>query len=158
LDILKETDIERRERRLVRKLYMDHSVKLRMDQWETRRVKTGKAVRHLRCLSRVLSSLYRAYFTKGILEVFGYLNLGGQVIHTVKRPDDSALLAKKNRRWNWKSCGTGMNVREDTKVMRISRQPFPVLFMIDQKQRENVEYFSYMGSSVTNDARCTREI
>jgi hypothetical protein len=30
--------------------------------------------------------------------------------------------------------------------------------MIDQKQLENVEYFSYLGSMITNDARCTCEI
>jgi hypothetical protein len=30
--------------------------------------------------------------------------------------------------------------------------------MIDQKQLENVEYFKYLGSMITNDARCTREI
>jgi hypothetical protein len=30
--------------------------------------------------------------------------------------------------------------------------------MIDQKQLENVEYFSYFGSMITSDARCTREI
>jgi hypothetical protein len=30
--------------------------------------------------------------------------------------------------------------------------------MIDQKQLENVDYFNYLGSLITNDARCTREI
>jgi hypothetical protein len=30
--------------------------------------------------------------------------------------------------------------------------------MIDQKQLENVEYFNYLGSIITNDARCTHEI
>jgi CheY-specific phosphatase CheX len=30
--------------------------------------------------------------------------------------------------------------------------------MKDQKQRENVEYFSYLGNMITNDARGTREI
>ena len=35
---------------------------------------------------------------------------------------------------------------EKTKVMRISRQPFPVEIMIDQKQLENVESFKYFGS------------
>jgi hypothetical protein len=30
--------------------------------------------------------------------------------------------------------------------------------MIDQKQLENVEYFYCLGSMITNDARCTREI
>jgi len=40
---------------------------------------------------------------------------------------------------------------EKTKVMRISRQPFPVKIMIDQKQLENVESFKYVGSILTND-------
>jgi hypothetical protein len=30
--------------------------------------------------------------------------------------------------------------------------------VIDQKQLENVEYFKYLGSLITNDARCTLEI
>ena len=47
---------------------------------------------------------------------------------------------------------------EKTKVMRISRQPSPVTIMIDQKQLENVEYFEYLGSMLTNDGRRTCEI
>jgi hypothetical protein len=45
-----------------------------------------------------------------------------------------------------------------TKVMRISRQSFPVKIMIDQKQLENVESFKYLGSILTNNGRCTSEI
>jgi len=30
--------------------------------------------------------------------------------------------------------------------------------MIDQKQLENVECFKYVGSMLTNDGRCSREI
>ena len=53
--------------------------------------------------------------------------------------------------------GMEMNV-EKTKVMRISRQPFPVKIMVAQKQLENVESFIYLGSMLTNDGRCTCEI
>ena len=53
--------------------------------------------------------------------------------------------------------GMDMNV-EKTKVMRISRQPFPVKIMIDQKQLENVESFRYLCSILTNDGICTCEI
>jgi hypothetical protein len=49
-----------------------------------------------------------------------------------------------------------MNV-EITKIVRISRQPSPEQ-IIYQKELENLEYFSYLGSTITNDARCTREI
>jgi len=50
-----------------------------------------------------------------------------------------------------------MNV-EKTKVIRISRQPSPVIIMIDQKQLEKLEFFKYLGSMLTNDGRCTCEI
>ena len=53
--------------------------------------------------------------------------------------------------------GMEMNV-EKTKVMRISRQPSPVTIMIEQKQLENVEYFKYLGSILTNDGRCKCDI
>jgi hypothetical protein len=43
-------------------------------------------------------------------------------------------------------------------MMRISRQQSPVQFVIDLKQRENVEYFRYVGSLITKDAKCLREI
>jgi len=55
--------------------------------------------------------------------------------------------------------GYGMEMNaEKTKVMRISRQPFPVKIMIDQKQLENVESFKYLGSILTKDGKCTCEI
>jgi hypothetical protein len=50
-----------------------------------------------------------------------------------------------------------MNV-EKIKVIGISRQSSPIQTMTDQKQPENVEYFNYFGSTITNDARCLREI
>ena len=53
--------------------------------------------------------------------------------------------------------GMEMNVAK-TKIMRISMQPSPVEIMADRKQRENVEYFRYLYSLITNDTRFTREI
>jgi hypothetical protein len=50
------------------------------------------------------------------------------------------------------------NNAEETKVVRNSRQPSLMKIMIDQKQLENVEYFNYLGSMITNDVRYTREI
>ena len=41
-----------------------------------------------------------------------------------------------------------MNV-EKTNAMRISRQPFPVKIVMDQKQVQNVEFFKYLGSVLT---------
>ena len=75
------------------------------------------------------------------MEGFGEFKIGGQIIHTVKYADDLALLAKKetvlqdmtDKLTEIGRCyGMEMNV-EKTKVLRISRQPFPAKIMIDQK-------------------------
>jgi len=44
---------------------------------------------------------------------------------------------------------------ENTKVMRISRQPSPVQIRMDQKQFENVEYLNSLGNLITDDAKYT---
>jgi hypothetical protein len=84
----------------------------------------------------------------------------------VKYADDLVLMAKEETVLQGmidklivigRCYGMEMNV-EKTKVMRISRQPSPVTIMIYQKQLENVEYFNYLGSMLTNEGRCTCEI
>ena len=100
------------------------------------------------------------------MEGLGDLKIGGQIIHTVKYADDLVVLAKEGQVLQdmidklieiGRCYGMEMKV-EKTKVMRISRQPFPVKIMIDQKQLENVESFKYLGSILKNDGRCTCEI
>jgi hypothetical protein len=39
------------------------------------------------------------------------------------------------------------------KVLKISRQPSLMQIMADEKQPENMEYYHYFGSIITNDAR-----
>ena len=70
-----------------------------------------------------------------------------------------SVLQGMNERLNeiGRCYGMEMNV-EKTKVMRISRQPSPIQIMTDQKQRQNVEYFKYFGSMITNGARYTCDI
>jgi hypothetical protein len=110
-------------------------------------------------------STYTAYI-KEAREGFADFKMGGQVIRTVKYADDLVLLAKEETVLQGMidrlteigtRYGMDMNV-EKTKVVRISRQPYPINIMIDQKQLENVAYFNYFGSMITNDVRCTREI
>jgi hypothetical protein len=54
--------------------------------------------------------------------------------------------------WSGNKCG------KKTKLMKIPGQLSPVQIMVDPKQPENVEYFNYCNSIITNDARYTREI
>jgi len=84
----------------------------------------------------------------------------------VKYADDLVLLAKKEKVLQdmidklteiGECYGMEMNV-ENTKVMRISRQSFPVKIIIGQKKLENVESFKYLGRILINDGSCTCEI
>jgi len=105
--------------------------------------------------------LYREYLAKEALDGLRDLNIGGQIIQTVKYADDLVLMAKEETVLQGmidklieigKCYGMEMNV-EKTKIMIILRQPSSVTIMIDQKQLENVKCFKYLGSMLTEDGR-----
>jgi hypothetical protein len=58
-------------------------------------VKTGRGMRKRCCLSLTVFKLHSEYLTKEALKGFGHFKIGGQVISTVKYPDDLVLLAKE---------------------------------------------------------------
>ena len=84
MQILKRTGIEWRERRLISKLYMDQTVKIRLDRGETSSTKIGRGVRKGCCLSPVLFNLYSECLTKEALDGPEDFSIGGQIIQTVK--------------------------------------------------------------------------
>jgi hypothetical protein len=109
---------------------------------------------------------YSEYLTKEALEGFGDFTIGGKVILIVKHAENLVLLAKKETVLYGmidrlmeigRYYGMEMNLEKPT-VMRISRQPSPIQITIHKKQLENVEYLNYLGSMITNDARCTRDV
>ena len=100
----------------------------------------GRGVRQGRCLSPILFNLYSERLTKEALEWFGDFKIRGKIFHAVKYADDLVLLAKDEKVLQdmfdkiieiGRCYGIEMNV-EKTKVMRISRQLFPVKIMMDQ--------------------------
>jgi hypothetical protein len=97
MQILKGIGIDWRERRLISKVYIEQSVKIRVDQGETRSVKIGRGVRQGCCLSPILYKLFSEYLTKEALEGFGDFKIGGQVIRTAKYADDLVLLAREEK-------------------------------------------------------------
>jgi hypothetical protein len=95
MQILEETGIDRRERKLISNLYMAQSVKVRLNRGETRSVKTGRGVREECCLSPIVFNLYSECLTEEALKVFGNFKIDGQISHTAKYADGLVLLAKE---------------------------------------------------------------
>jgi len=134
MQILKGTGIDCYERKLISNLHMVESVKVRLTRGEKKSVKIGRGVRQGRCLSPILFNFYSECLTKEALEGFGCFKIGEQIIHPVKYADDLVLLSKEEKVLQdmiaklieiGGSYGMEMNV-EKTKVIRISKQPFPV--------------------------------
>jgi hypothetical protein len=94
MEMLKKTDIDRRERRLISKLHMDQSVKVQLDQGVIKSVKIGRGIRQGCCLSPLLFNLYSEYVTQKALEGCGDFIVGGQIICMVRYADYLVLLAK----------------------------------------------------------------
>jgi hypothetical protein len=65
---------------------MEQHVKIKLDQGETWKLKTGRML-----FSLILLDLYSEYFIKETLEGYGGFKIG-QVIHTVKYVDYLVLL------------------------------------------------------------------
>jgi hypothetical protein len=76
---------------------MAQSVKVQLNERETRSLKIGRGVRQGCCLSPILFKLYSECLTKETLEGFGDFKIGGQIIHSVKYADDLVLLAKEEK-------------------------------------------------------------
>ena len=84
--------------------------------------------------------MYSEFLTKEALDGLGDFKIGGQIIQTVKYADDLVLMAKEKTVLQdmidklietGRYHGMEINV-EETKVMRISRQPSPVTITIFQ--------------------------
>ena len=92
-----------------------------------------------------LFNLYNEGLTKKALEGFGDFKIG-HVICTVKYADGLVLLGKEETILQGMTDGLSQDGRhyememnvENTKVMRISREPCPVQIMTDQKQLGNM--------------------
>ena len=99
-------------------------------------MKTGRGVIQRCCLLPILFNLYSECLSKEALEGFGDFKIGGQIIHAVKYADELVLLAKEekvlqdmiDKLIETRRCYEMETNVEETKFMRISRQPFPVNF------------------------------
>ena len=166
LKMLKIIGVNWRDRRLIKNLYLGQSVKVRLNNGETKKVKIGRGVRQGCCISPILFNLYGEMLIGEALEGLGTFKIGGRVIKNVKFADDLDLIARSQEELQEmmnRLVDTGrrydMEINGDKcKVMLISREEGRVRIVVDGQELEQVDYFKYLGSILTRDGECTKEI
>ena len=92
--ILNESGFDLHEIKLVKRLYIDQNVRMRLDQWETRSVNNGRGIRQGWSLSPIIFNLCSENLTRGACEGSGDFRIG-QRIYAARYADDLVLLANE---------------------------------------------------------------
>ena len=167
-DILKAIGVDWRDRRLIRNLYMKQEVRVRVADGESDPGEVGRGVRQGCSLSPVLFNIYaEAMMNEALSDLEEGVRVGGRLIKSVRFADDKAIVCDREEglqeminNLNRVAGEYGMKINESkTKVMRIAkRQGAPVRTTIEGRNLEEVDNFKYLGSLLTNDGRCSKEI
>jgi len=166
MGILKSMGVDWKDRRLIANLYMEQRVKVRLENGDTDSVQIGRGVRQGCCLSPVLFNIYGEWLATEALEQKGDLKVGGQIIKTVKYADDLALMAHNEDELQimvdslvntGKKYGMEINSAK-SKVMMVSKGSKVLKIVVDGRPLEQIDSFKYLGSTITSDAGCTKEI
>ena len=150
----------------MKNLYMGQKVKIRENGVETKSTIIGRGVRQGCCLSPTLFNIYGEWLMNEALEGMGDFKVGGRIINNIKYADDVVLMAKDEKelqrmldRLVETGNRYGMKINADkSKVMMISINEEPLRCVIENRILDNVSQFRYLGSMITRDAQCTKEI
>ncbi len=160
--------VDERDKRLIRNLYLNQVVRIRIEGENSEPGIIGRGVRQGCPLSPLLFNIYIEELIREALEKIDEgVKVGGQLVKALRFADDQAMVASNQeglqRMMNILtevSLEYGMKINtKKTKVMRISRtEREKVKIQIDGKEIEQVTEFCYLGSVITSDARCQKEV
>ena len=168
MDVLKRLGVDWRDRRLLKSLYMNQRALVRMDGEYSDPCIISRGNRQGCPLSALLFNLYAEELVRKALEgsTDGVL-VGGKLIQALRFADDQAMVSDTKiglQRIMDRLVETAeeydmkLNTKK-TKVMTISRTPNSrLVIMVNKIQLEQVKEFRYLGSVITEDNRCEKEI
>lgn len=166
LRVLKEIELNWKDRRLIRELYKGQKVVVRVEEEETEEITIGRGVRQGCCMSPSLFNLYAEKLLEEALRDTPGIQVGEKHVKNLKYADDQAVLAKSERALqdmidNINEAGKrfGMKINAGkTKVMKIGKSEGRIHLTLEGQELEQVDNFRYLGGLIKSNGGCTEEI
>ena len=167
MEILENIGIDKNDLNIIRKLYWAQRACVRINGEETEYQEIKRGVRQGCVLSPDLFSLYGEMIMRRIRECEG-VRIGGQNVNNIRYADDTVLVADSEEKLQVmlneikeesERRGLNINIRK-TECMVISKSlPVPRINLRCGNQTvKQVDRFVYLGSMITEDARCEVEV
>jgi hypothetical protein len=165
---LRRMGVDWRDRRLIGNLYMGQKVRVRVEGEYSEPGQIGRGVRQGCPLSPLLFNIYIEELIREAVDgTEEGIKVGGKWIKALRFADDQAMLAGSEKdlqrmmdRLNATSEEYNMKINiKKTKVMKISKEKeTTICIKISGEEIEQVKEFCYLGSLISSDAKCHKEI
>ena len=165
---LRRMGVDWRDRRLIGNLYMGQKVRVRVEGEYSEPGQIGRGVRQGCPLSPLLFNIYIEELIREAVDgTEEGIKVGGKWVKALRFADDQAMLAGSEKelqqmmdRLNATSEEYNMKINiKKTKVMKISKEKeTTICIKINGEEIEQVTEFCYLGSVISSDAKCHKEI
>ena len=165
---LKKIGVDWKDRRLIASLYMNQTALVRTNSGVSAPSVIGRGVRQGCLLSPALFNVFaEAMVRDALTSIEEGVKVGGRCIQAVRFADDQAMVASSQQGLQVimnslnavvERYGMRINIKK-TKVMRSNKtNGDPLTIMLGGSQLEEVKNFRYLGSLLTADGSCEKEI
>ncbi|KAG1715012.1 Multidrug resistance-associated protein 4 [Nymphon striatum] len=168
LKLLKQLEVDWRDRKLITALYMNQSAVMRVGGNTSDKCTLGRGVRQGCLMSPVLFNIYgEAMIQDALHEMDVGVSIGGRSVKAVRFADDTALVASSVSdlqmmmdKLNASVELYGMRINEKkTKVMKITRYQYEVInITLKGRKLEQVRQYKYLGSILDDEGKCTKDV
>ena len=168
MEVLKQLQVDWRDRRLIKNLYMRQQAVVRVADGESEPGVIGRGVRQGCPLSPLLFSIYaEAMMVEAMEGIEEGVKVGGELVKDVRFADDQGMVASTEKGLQEVMDGLNetakrydmkINVKK-TKAMVVSREEGrAVNIVIDGQKVEQVATFKYLGAVMTENGTCIEEV